>query len=187
MRMRSLVVWAVLALSLLPAACGGSGAPAETERFAPAGMRSVLETPQDDMDCELSVGEDGTLTAEVDGPGRLRLFRVGNPPSGEGRSLEDCIVTFRAEVATQGLATQCHLELLCRFPDQGTYFSRDLGHKLSGDTDWTALSAPFLLDKGQRPDSFILNLVFEGTGQGRVLVRGARLVQSAPDRPGSGS
>lgn len=161
----------LLAVLALAASCGGSG-PEREVRFAPGDMKATLGVDQDALDCDLEEQPDGSLLARVRGPGRLRLFEV---PNDGPDALHDCIVTFAAEVATRHLGTAAYLELLCAFPGQGTYFSRDLDHKLGGDTDWTTVSTPFLLQRGQRPASFSLNLVLEGSGDGEVLIRDVSL------------
>lgn len=168
----ALLLLAVLALA---ASCD-SPEPGPEVRFAPGSMRPVLDMPRDPQrdapDCDLSVQPDGSLLVEARGPGRLRLFDV---PNDGPDALHGCIATYAAEVATRGLQSGAYLELLCRFSGQGTYFSRDLGHKLGGDTDWTAVSTPFRLEQGQRPASFSLNLVLEGDGGGEVLIRNVSL------------
>lgn len=178
-----LLLLAALAPCLVLAACGGD-AQGPVERFAPDSMGAALEDAPAELRRMLSVDADGALRVAVEGPGSLRLFRVGNPPGGGGDPMEDCTVLYRAQLATRGLEGEAYLELLCHFPGRGTYFSRDLGHKLGGDADWTDVTTPFFLEHGQRPAWFDLNLVIEGGGQGDggagvVLVRGVRLLEAA--------
>ena len=56
------------------------------------------------------------------------------------------------------------LELWCRVPGRGEFFSKGLHDKLRGTTDWSSHEIPFLLKEGQRPDLVKLNLAFEGAG-----------------------
>jgi len=46
----------------------------------------------------------------------------------------------------------------------GQYFSRGLDKQIKGKSDWTTLQTPFMLQKGQKPDKVVLNLVIDGTG-----------------------
>jgi len=46
----------------------------------------------------------------------------------------------------------------------GNYFSKGLEHPAKGKMDWTLLQTPFYLQKGQKAQKAILNLVIDGTG-----------------------
>lgn len=87
-----------------------------------------------------------------------RLFEVPNP------GVEQCVLTYRARMKTANLQGAGYLEMWCRFPDRGEFFSRGLHHKVTGTTDWASYEAPFYLKKDQRPDLIKLNIVFEGAG-----------------------
>ncbi len=87
----------------------------------------------------------------------VRLFEVPNP------GVEQCLVTYRAQVKTAD-AGATYLEMWCRFPGRGEFFSRGLYHKVTGTTEWGSYETPFYLQKGQRPDLIKLSLVLEGSG-----------------------
>jgi serine/threonine protein kinase len=88
----------------------------------------------------------------------VRLFEVVNP------NIEDCQVLYRAKLKCENLNGTAYLEMLCRFPDGGEAFSKDLLHTLRGTIDWSSYETPFFLQKGERPDLIKLNVVIEGTG-----------------------
>jgi hypothetical protein len=89
----------------------------------------------------------------------IRLFELPNP------NVEDCMVLFRARIKTEALTKPVYLEMWCRFPGKGEFFSRDLAHALTGSNDWASFETPFFLKKGEQPDLIKLNLVVKGTGK----------------------
>ena len=88
----------------------------------------------------------------------VRLFEV--PVSG----IEQCMLTYRVRMKTADVQGGAYLEMWCRFPRQGEFFSKGLHHSVKGTTDWASYETPFYLMKGQRPDLIKLNLVCEGAG-----------------------
>jgi predicted Ser/Thr protein kinase len=88
----------------------------------------------------------------------IHLFEVANP------GLEQCAVIYRARLKAENLQGRAYLEMWCRFPGRGEFFSRGLDHVLSGTSDWAWFETPFLLKAGERPDLIRLNLAIEGTG-----------------------
>ena len=52
----------------------------------------------------------------------IRLFEVENP------AVEQCQLTYRAELKTEGLSGRAFLEMWCRLPGRGEFFSK--GHQL---------------------------------------------------------
>ena len=88
----------------------------------------------------------------------VRLFEALNP------GVEQCVVTYRAQMKTENIQGGAYLEMWCRLPGQGEFFSRGLHHKVKGTTGWASYEAPFYLKRGQRPDLIKLNLVVEGPG-----------------------
>jgi hypothetical protein len=98
------------------------------------------------------------------------LFEVPNPEAEQGRLI------YRAQLKTEGLQGRAYLEMWCRLPGNGLFFSRGLNDSVSGSTGWNTYETPFLLQRGQRPDLVKLNVVVEGAGQ--VWIRDVQLLNS---------
>ena len=75
----------------------------------------------------------------------MRLFELADP------GVEDCRVIYRAKLRSENLDGRAYLEMWCRLPDGGEYFSKSVQNPVSGTTDWASYEIPFLLKKGQRP------------------------------------
>ncbi|OFW61646.1 MAG: hypothetical protein A2133_04690 [Actinobacteria bacterium RBG_16_64_13] len=91
----------------------------------------------------------------------VRLFEVAAPDA----EVEQCLLTYRASLKSEDLKGRAFLEMWCRFPGRGEFFSRGLNQPLKGTTAWTSHETPFRLKKGQRPDLIKLNLAVEGRGK----------------------
>jgi serine/threonine-protein kinase len=91
-------------------------------------------------------------------PRTVRLFEVANPDA------EKCTVIYRAKLKTENVKGKAYLEMWCRFPGQGEFFSKGLAHPATGTTDWASHETPFFLKQGERPDLIKLNLHIEGSG-----------------------
>ena len=100
----------------------------------------------------------------------VRLFEVAGP------ALEQCMLTYRARLRSEALAGRAFLELWCRLPGKGEFFSKGIHQAVQGTTDWASCETPFLLKKGQRPDLIKLDLVVEGAG--RVWIKDVELLQT---------
>ena len=88
----------------------------------------------------------------------VRLFEIPDP------GVEQCVLTYRVQMKTADVQGAAYLEMWCRFPGRGEFFSRGLHHKVKGTTGWASYETPFYLKKGQRPDLIKLNLAVEGAG-----------------------
>lgn len=100
----------------------------------------------------------------------IRLFEVRDP------QVEQCLITYRAAMKTDGLAGRAFLEMWCRLPGRGEFFSKGLNQAVKGTTDWASYEIPFYLKKGQRPDLIKLNLVIEG--KGKVWMKDIQLLKT---------
>ncbi len=100
----------------------------------------------------------------------VRLFEIQNPDA------EQCLLTYRATMRTEGLAGRVFLEMWCRLPGRGEFFSKGLNQAITGPTDWASYEIPFYLKKGQRPDLIKLNLVIEG--RGKVSMKEVQLLKT---------
>jgi hypothetical protein len=118
---------------------------------------------------DLVVTEDKTWLAGCKKAQTIRLFEVENP------GVEQCMVTYRAKLKTENLTEQAYLEMWCRFPGKGEFFSRGLAHTVTGSNDWASYETPFLLKKGEKPDLIKLNLVVKGAG--KVWVKDVELLK----------
>jgi serine/threonine protein kinase len=97
----------------------------------------------------------------------LRLFEVRDPDVGRGT------IFYKADLKTEDFDGRVYLEMWCRFPGRGEFFSRGYTHAISGTTDWLPSHTPFLLQEGEIPDLVRLNVAVEGTG--RVWIRNVTL------------
>ena len=88
----------------------------------------------------------------------VSLFEV---PTGD----EQCMLTFKAKMRTSDLQGRAFLELWCRVPGVGEFFSKGLNKAVRATTDWASYEIPFFLKKGQKADLVKLNLVVEGIGK----------------------
>ena len=100
----------------------------------------------------------------------IRLFEVPDP------DVEQCLLTYRASLKTEGLTGRAFLEMWCRLPGQGEFFSRGLNQTVKGTTDWASYEIPFRLKRDQRPDLIKLNLAIEG--EGKVWIKDVELLKT---------
>jgi hypothetical protein len=103
----------------------------------------------------------------------IRLFEV------QESHAEQCLITYRARMKTDGLTGRAFLEMWCRLPGRGEFFSKGLNQAAQGTTDWAFYEIPFYLKKGDRPDLIKLNLVIEG--RGKVWLSDVQLLKTPMD------
>jgi hypothetical protein len=118
---------------------------------------------------DLKVQDDAWL-ADVSKPQTVRLFEVPDPGA------EQCMLIYRAKLKTEKLDGQAYLEMWCRFPGKGEFFSRGLQNPVTGSNDWASYETPFFLKKGEKPDLVKLNLVIKGTG--KIWIKDVELLQA---------
>ena len=106
-----------------------------------------------------------------------RLFEVPEPGA------EDCTVLYRAKLKTEGLTGKAYIEMWCRLPARGEFFSKGLNQTVTGSNDWVTCEIPFFLKKGEKPDLIRLNLVVEAVGKifkkaiaGKIWIRDVELL-----------
>jgi hypothetical protein len=85
------------------------------------------------------------------------------------------MVIYRAKLKTENLTGETYLEMWCRFPGKGEFFSRDMEHTVTGSNGWASYETPFFLKKGEKPDLIKLNLVVKGAG--KVWVKDVELLK----------
>ncbi|MDH3292668.1 MAG: hypothetical protein OEQ75_16820 [Gemmatimonadota bacterium] len=128
---------------------------------------------QDGVEFDAQTTSDGTGSLKINTakPVTVRLYEVA------GVDAEDAQLVYRAKIRTDGVQGQVYLEMWCRFPGKGEFFSRALHAPLTGSTEWTSQETSFLLEKGQNPDHIALNIVVNGSGA--VWVDDVALVKAA--------
>jgi len=146
--------------ALLAAACVQSGVEgAEVLEYFPVDdLENVLAGKDAAIDEEFSFDGSGSLRIDAAETKTVRIFDVKNI------DIEKAKLIYSATVKTENLDGKAYLEMWCRFPGKGEFFSRGLNSTLSGNSDWTRLETVFFLKKGQNPDLVKLNLVVEGKG-----------------------
>ena len=136
---------------------------------SPGGEEVLHRYPVDDLDGVLTrdgVAIDRAVTS--DGNGSLRIQeaepKIVHLYDLENVDVEDARLTYRAKLRTDKVDGPVFLEMWCRFPGLGEFFSRALQSPLSGTTEWTSQETHFFLREGQNPDLIKLNLVIGGSG-----------------------
>lgn len=127
---------------------------------APAGPPEVLRRFTDaDRPIDAAARWDGNaVRIEAKVPAAIRLFEIADP------GVEQCLLTYRARMKGEGVAKRAYLEMWCRLPGRGEFFSKGLAQPLTGTVGWASYETPFRLKRGQRPDLIKLNLAMEGPG-----------------------
>jgi len=90
--------------------------------------------------------------------------------------VEECMLTYRAQLKTKDVQGKAYLEMWCRLPGQGEFFSKGLHNAVKGTNDWASYEIPFYLKRGQKPDLVKLNLVIEGSGT--IWIKDVQLLQT---------
>jgi hypothetical protein len=148
----------------------------ELKRYPLDSLEGVIAQEGVELDKTISSDGHGSLKITADGPTVVRLFETG-PITAENAPL-----IYQAKLRTEALAGQAYLEMWCRLPGVGEFFSRGLNNTLTGTADWTTVETPFFLKPGQgRPDNVRLNLVI--TGKGTVWIDDIRLLKDLSQVP----
>ena len=111
-----------------------------------------------------------TWRLNVTTPQTIRLFEIADPGT------ERCMLTYRAQLKTKELQGKAYLEMWCRLPGRGEFFSRGLHNAVKGTNDWASYEIPFYLKQGQKPDLIKLNLVSDGSGT--IWMKDIKLLQT---------
>jgi hypothetical protein len=130
----------------------------ELKHFPIDSMEGILTRSGVRVDKDISSDGNGALRVTSTGPKVFRLFETGDI------DVENARLVYRARLRTENVKGQVYLEMWCRFPGKGEFFSRGLQTPLTGTTEWTTEETPFFLKKGENPDNVKLNLVMNGKG-----------------------
>ncbi len=136
----------------------------------PQTVRSFAPGTDDTLSRDCVTAEQDAWVVDAAEQQTVHLFEVKDP------MVEQCTLAYRARLKTEGLAGRAYLEMWCRLPGRGEFFSKGLHQTVKGTTDWGSYEIPFYLKKGQRPDLIKLNLVVEGTG--KVWIKDVELLMT---------
>jgi len=143
------------------------------KRPTPAGTRETLRSfaVSDRTITESGISPDeGGWRIDARETGSVRLFELDEP------DVERCLLTYRAELKAADLEGGAYLEMWCRFPGRGEFFSKGVQQKAKGTTRWSSYEVPFTLKVGERPDLIRLNIAFDGPGT--LWVRNIELLRT---------
>lgn len=93
--------------------------------------------------------------------------------------VEDAILVYEAKVRTRELDGLAYLEMSCRLPMRGTFYSRGLRAPLTGSQGWASQHVRFNLRPGEVPEAIRLSLVL--TGPGTAWIDAVSLLRFEPD------
>ncbi len=158
-------------LVLLLAASACSRTP-DLRRFSLDTLEGVIQNARMEIDRGEKAQGSGSLRVMVDEPSVIRLFETG------ALEIDDATLVYRARLRTENVQGNVYLEMWCRFPGKGEFFSRGLESPLRGTNDWTTREIPFFLKKGEVPDDVKLNVVSEGSGV--IWIDDIRLIKKKP-------
>lgn len=139
----------------------------------PAGPPELMRTFGTDQPLISGAGirvESGAWRIDAPLAQSVQLFEVNDP------GVEQCLLAYRAQIRSEGLTGRAYLEMWCRVPGLGEFFSKGFHNAIKGTADWSSVEIPFYLKQGQRPDRIRLNLAVEG--HGTVWLRNVELYKT---------
>lgn len=152
----------------------GCSSPAQQEvelkRFPVDSLDGIITRSGAVLDKETSSDGKGSLRIHAAEPTVVRLFEISDV------EVENARLTYRAKLRSSNLHGQAYLEMWCRFPGKGEFFSKGLQSPVTGTMNWMSAETPFFLKKGEKPDLIKLNLVIDG--RGTVWIDDIRLLKS---------
>jgi len=130
----------------------------QLRKFTLDSTDGIISKSDVQLDPNISHDGRGSLRIDAAAPVQIRLLELNNI------DVEKAVLIYRAKLRSENLDGTAYLEMWCRFPGMGEYFSRNMATPVTGTTEWTSEETPFYCLKGQRPDLVKLNLVVAGTG-----------------------
>ncbi len=124
----------------------------------PLSRNDVISQSGTSFDDNISYDGNGSLAISADHPAVIPLYETGDI------DIENAQLVYEAKVKTEGVSGKVFLEMWCRFPGKGEFFSRGLESTVTGTTDWTTLQTVFFLKEGENPDNVKLNIAIDGKG-----------------------
>ena len=168
--LNSLII-ALVGIAFVVGCSRPSGETVELRHYAVTDLNEVITRSGVEFDRDISSDGDGSLRIAAHQPTTVRLFETGE------LDVENARLSYQAKLRTEDVQGRVYLEMWCRFPGKGEFFSRALDTAVSGTVEWASQQTPFFLKSGENPDNIKLNLVIDGSGT--VWIDDIRLVQTA--------
>jgi hypothetical protein len=141
------------------AGCVGEAPGGTLLRHYPAdNLHDIVSISMVLIDGDVSTDGVASLRIRTDQPATVRLYDTGD------LDVEKARLIYRAQIRTEAVDGEVYLEMWCRIPGKGEFFSRATHMPLTGSTGWTSQETYFFLKEGENPDNIRLNLVVNGTG-----------------------
>ncbi len=156
------IIYAVCLVTLpliLSEGCSKEKINGELIKEYPVNKNDVISKSNIVFDKNVSSDGNGSLVITVDHPAVINLYETGDV------DVDNARLIYQAKVKTQDVDGNVYLEMWCRFPDKGEFFSRGFESSLTGTEDWTTIQTPFFLRKDENPINVKLNIVVDGNGK----------------------
>jgi hypothetical protein len=141
----------------------------ELKHYPADSLEGVISRSGVERDPTVSSDGKGSLRITAAAPVTVQLYETGDIPVDNARLI------YQARLRCEHVQGQAYLEMWCRFPGKGEFFSRALQAPLSGTAEWSSQETIFSLKEGEDPDEIKLNLVINGTGT--VWIDDLRLIK----------
>jgi hypothetical protein len=151
------VLTAVVCMSGCAEKGGGEG-EAVIQHYPLDDVDDIITRSSVELDTEITSDGNGSIRVTAGGPALVRLFEMGDI------DIENARLVYRAKLRTENVEGRVYLEMYCRLPGMGEYFSRGIESPLSGTNEWVTEEIPFYFKKAMNPDNVKLNLVIDGRG-----------------------
>ncbi|MFC1883580.1 hypothetical protein ACFL2O_02310 [Thermodesulfobacteriota bacterium] len=169
--LRLVLVEFLAVLFILCTGCSNSSDTSGALRHYPVkSLEGLIDQRGVEFDRDASSDGNGSLLIHAQQPMTVHLYETGDI------DVDNARLEYRAKIKTKDVKGRVYLEMWCRFPGKGEYFSRDLGSPVTGTRDWSGEMTPFFLKKGENPENVKLNLVVDGVGT--VWIDDIHLIQS---------
>jgi hypothetical protein len=152
---RNLLWWSIL---LFSGCQSQSGQTVELKHYPLDSLEGIISRSGVELDKTISSDGKGSLRITTADPVTVRLYETGD------LSVDNARLIYRARLRAESMQGEAYLEMWCRFPGKGEFFSRALHAPLSGTAEWSSQETFFALKQGEDPDEIKLNLVVNGTG-----------------------
>lgn len=132
--------------------------PTELKHYAMDDLNGLVTASGVRIDGDVTSDGKGSLRIETDQTKSIPLYETGDI------DVENARLIYRAKVRCQNVTGKAYLEMRCRFPGKGEFFSKAFDSAISGTAAWSLHEACFFLKQGENPDNVKLNVAIEGGG-----------------------